>query len=68
MPYLTDTDGAFICAYDDAQSLEAKCAYILQRGGRGAMYWEYACDDEAGTLRTCVYRAILATSVSPEFA
>ncbi len=28
---------------------------------RGAMYWEYRCDDKAGTLRHAVWNGIMGT-------
>jgi chitinase len=59
VPYLQDSKGRVVCVYDDEQSLALKCAYIKSRGGRGAMYWEYNGDDTDGTLRKCVYHAIM---------
>jgi chitinase len=59
VPYLQDANGRLVCAYDDEKSLALKCAYIKSRGGRGAMYWQYDCDDADGTLRKCVYNAVM---------
>jgi chitinase len=58
VPYLTDAAGAVVCVYDDAESLERKCAFACDQGLRGVMYWEYACDDAQGTLRQRVYAAL----------
>ncbi|GHT10825.1 hypothetical protein AGMMS4956_02940 [Bacteroidia bacterium] len=56
VPYLVDSAGTFACAYDDAQSIAAKCDYIMANNLGGAMYWEYSCDDAEGTLRNAVYK------------
>lgn len=55
VPYMTDSTGHYICSYEDVLSIRCKCAFIKQCGLRGAMYWEYGCDDENGTLRKAVY-------------
>ena len=57
-PYLVK-DGNFVCSYEDAESLAWKCKYIKHTGMRGAMYWEYRCDDEAGTLRNAVWNGVM---------
>ncbi|MBD8347783.1 glycoside hydrolase family 18 protein [Dysgonomonas sp. HGC4] len=58
VPYLVDTDGDFVCSFDNPKSLEIKCKYLLDRGMLGVMYWEYNCDDADGTLRKAVYNAM----------
>ncbi len=58
VPYLMK-DGQFVCTYEDAESLAWKCKFIKETGMRGAMYWEYRCDDEAGTLRHAVWDGIM---------
>ncbi|MDR0835522.1 MAG: glycoside hydrolase family 18 protein [Tannerella sp.] len=57
-PYLTDNGGIFICCYEDPESIKYKCDYILKKGLRGAMYWEYSADDSEGSLRKAVYNGI----------
>ena len=57
-PYLVK-DGEFVCSFEDAESLAWKCKFIKQTGMRGAMYWEYRCDDEAGTLRNAVWNGVM---------
>lgn len=59
VPYLVDKDGKFVCSYDDERSLKIKCEYLLEKGLLGAMYWEYSCDDESGTLRKIVYNTVM---------
>lgn len=60
-PYLADSEGRMACTYEDAESLAWKCKFIKQAGMRGAMYWEYRCDDKAGTLRHAVWNGIMGT-------
>ena len=58
VPYLIK-DGVFVCTYEDAESLAWKCKFINETGMRGAMYWEYRCDDEVGTLRKAVWTGVM---------
>ena len=60
-PYLADSEGRMVCTYEDAESLAWKCKFIKLAGMRGAMYWEYRCDDKAGTLRHAVWNGIMGT-------
>ena len=57
-PYLMK-DGEFVCTYEDPESLAWKCRFIKETGMRGAMYWEYRNDDEAGTLRHAVWKGVM---------
>lgn len=59
VPYITNPEGKLVMGYDDARSLTAKCRYIVDKGLHGGMYWEYGCDDEAGTLRNTVADVLL---------
>jgi chitinase len=59
VPYLENPAGEIVCVYDNAQSLTLKCKYLLECQLRGAMYWEYTCDDEQGTLRKAVWKGIM---------
>ena len=56
-PYIT-YNGQVVCTYDSPESIAIKCAYIHEKGMKGAMYWEYNCDDSNGTLRKAVYNGI----------
>ena len=58
VPYLVK-DGEMVCTYEDAESLSWKCKFIKEKGMRGAMYWEYRCDDEIGTLRNAVWNGVM---------
>ena len=48
-PYLFD--GETFVSYDDPRSIACKCAYVREKGLRGIMYWEHACDDTHALLR-----------------
>ena len=58
VPYLVK-DGEMVCTYEDAESLGWKCRFVKETGMRGVMYWEYRCDDEAGTLRNTLWNGIM---------
>jgi chitinase len=57
-PYLKDGNGTIVCNYDDPRSIGYKCRFIHRYGMKGAMYWEYEGDDDAGSLRTAVFEGI----------
>ncbi|MBD8387175.1 glycoside hydrolase family 18 protein [Dysgonomonas sp. BGC7] len=57
-PYLSSDSVPFVCGYDDARSISIKCKYIKEHGMLGAMYWDYAGDDDEGTLRKAVYNGL----------
>lgn len=58
VPYLVDTDGHMVLAFENARSISHKCNYILQKGLRGAMYWSADNDDEKNTLSRVVFSII----------
>lgn len=45
-------DGSTFLSYDDPQSVEAKCRYVLEEGFGGIFYWEHSCDTTGVLLRT----------------
>lgn len=51
VPFMVNSDGVPVVGYDDAHSLSLKCDYILNNDLLGVMYWDYAGDDDHGTLR-----------------
>lgn len=53
--FLEDANGKFVCTYDNPQSIELKCNYIIERKMLGAMYWEYSGDTEEGILRRKIF-------------
>lgn len=59
VPYLVDEDGVLQLGYDNPRSLKIKCEYVKENGLKGAMYWDYDGDNEAGDLRNTVAECIL---------
>ncbi|MDR0333977.1 MAG: glycoside hydrolase family 18 protein [Dysgonamonadaceae bacterium] len=57
-PYLANDTVDFIIGYADARSIGYRCDYILEKGMLGAMYWDYAADDDEGTLRKAVFNGL----------
>jgi len=47
--YAPTVQGGVFIAYDDQQSMGIKADYILQKGLRGAMFWELSGDQRGGT-------------------
>ena len=58
-PYWVDSDGKFVFSYENPRSIAIKCEWLNQKGMLGAMYWEYAGDDDHGTLRKAVYDGVM---------
>ena len=58
-PFLKDDNGELFIGFESPRSIAAKCAYIKQQGLRGAMYWEYADDNEQGDLQRAVWQGVL---------
>ncbi|QHW32346.1 glycoside hydrolase family 18 protein [Paenibacillus rhizovicinus] len=42
-PYLFD--GSTFISYEDEQSIQCKCEYVMDEGLAGIMFWEYSCDE-----------------------
>ena len=58
VPYLTDPAGNVVFGYENLESLAIKCNYIKDNDLKGAMYWSYSGDNEAGDLRRTVYQTL----------
>ena len=58
-PFLKDENGELFIGFESPRSIAAKCAYIKEQGLRGAMYWEYADDNEQGDLQRAVWQGVL---------
>lgn len=54
VPYLTDSIGNMVYGYENLESLTIKCHYIKEKNLKGAMYWSYSGDNEAGDLRRTI--------------
>ena len=59
VPYIADKDGNLLLGYDNPRSLRIKCEYALDKGLKGAMYWDYDGDNKDGDLRKTVAKSIL---------
>ena len=57
--YLANEKGELAIGYDSPRAIAAKCGYIKDQGLRGAMYWEYADDNERGDLQRAVWSGVL---------
>lgn len=51
-PYLYNPDKRTFVSYEDAQSIAAKCTYVLKRQLGGIMFWEYSNDPSGELLRS----------------
>jgi GH18 family chitinase len=57
--FLVDEDGELVIGFESPRSIAMKCAYIKEQGLRGAMYWEYADDNDQGDLQRAVWQGVL---------
>jgi chitinase len=58
VPYVT-YNGNYYCGFDNAKSIALKGEWLLQKGMKGMMFWDYDGDDAAGTLRSAVWEATM---------
>jgi chitinase len=58
VPYVT-FNADYYCGYDNEKSIAIKAEWLLQKGMKGMMYWDYDGDDSVGTLRTAVWEATM---------
>jgi len=59
VPYYADASGKLTLGFDNVRSIEAKCQYVLDKGLRGGMYWEYCYDNGSLDLTKAVARKLL---------
>lgn len=57
-PYIADKDGKLVLGYDNPRSLTLKCGFIKENGLLGAMYWDYAGDNEFGDLQKTLVKEL----------
>lgn len=62
VPYLINKEGTMVLGFDNVRSLSIKCQYVLEKGLRGGMYWEYSCDNDNADLARAVYEGILKST------
>ena len=65
VPYVADATGKMVLGFDNAESIAAKCRFVDENGLLGAMYWDYAGDNNEKELATTVYNAISGQEVLP---
>lgn len=58
VPYFVNNEENIICVYDNSLSVSLKCNYVLEMQLRGAMYWDYAGDDNSGTLSKTIWKVL----------
>lgn len=54
VPYIADENGELVLGYDDPASLAIKCAYLQEKGMRGAMNWRTETDTDSLELARAV--------------
>jgi chitinase len=60
VPYVTTVAGDnYFCGYDNEKSISIKGDWLLAKGMKGMMYWDYDGDDNKATLRTAVWKATM---------
>ena len=57
--YWVDPTGKFVLSLETPRSIALKCEWLKRKGMLGAMYWEYAGDDDYGTLRRAVCNGVM---------
>ncbi|MDR0546587.1 MAG: glycoside hydrolase family 18 [Dysgonamonadaceae bacterium] len=58
VPYVT-YNGKYYCGYDNAKSIALKGEWLLSKGMKGMMFWDYDGDDASGTLRNACWNAVM---------
>ena len=59
VPYYANASGTLTLGFENVRSIEAKCQYVLDKGLRGGMYWEYCYDNGSLDLTRAVARKLL---------
>lgn len=58
VPYVTK-NGVYYCGYDNPRSIKLKGDWLLSKGMKGMMYWDYDGDDAKSTLRKATWEAVM---------
>lgn len=58
VPFVTH-NGEYFCGYDNDKSIAIKGAWLLDKGLKGMMYWDYDGDDNQKTLCRAVWEATM---------
>jgi chitinase len=57
VPYLYSPEKQIFVSYEDAESIAAKCHYVLTRKLGGVMFWDYS-GDPSGTLLGTIHESL----------
>ncbi len=63
VPYVT-YNGVYYCGYDNEKSIGMKGDWVLSKGMKGLMFWDYDGDDNQGTLRKAVWESVMKSEES----
>lgn len=63
VPYVT-YNGIYYCGYDNEKSIGVKGDWVLSKGMKGLMFWDYDGDDNQGTLRKAVWESVMKSDES----
>ena len=50
-PYCYDTASRTFISYDNPRSIQAKCDYVVSKGVRGLMWWDYGSDTTGDLIK-----------------
>ena len=50
-PYCYDTESRTFISYDNPKSIQAKCDYVVSKGVRGLMWWDYGSDTTGDLIK-----------------
>lgn len=64
VPYLYNPQKQIFVTYEDPESLQGKCKYVLAHHLGGVMFWEYS-NDPSGTLLQAIDAALHPSSSKP---
>ncbi len=59
VPYLANAGDTLVYGYDNVRSLAIKCQYLIDKGLRGGMYWEYGDDTPQGDKRRTLQLSLM---------
>lgn len=62
VPYYADENGNMLFGFDNVRSIEEKCDYIVEKGLKGGMYWEYSQDSDDGDLTLAIASKLLQSA------
>ncbi len=61
VPYAYNSATHQFLSYEDPESLQAKCAFVMEKHLGGVMFWQYF-SDPSGTLLSTLHKSLYAPS------